>query len=100
MGRTDRKIKEVQAQIEHNRYMLDTMLDRKAEWGDWKEYFTILPRRCELTKEWIIGYVCRRTRVEFHIWADPKTRYEEHQYASMKEVFIRKLKNGNTERDN
>ena len=83
--------RETLAKIEHNRYMLDTLLDKKPKWNDWKEHFTLIPKRCKFTGEIIVGRICRRTRVKYHPWADENGRYVEAQYASMKEVFRRYL---------
>lgn len=95
MGRGTGKSK--YAKIAHNKYMLDILTDRlKARqlWGDWEVFFTLMPKRCELTGKWLVGRVCRRTRIRYVPWNDINGKKVERQYASAKEIFIRKLKDG------
>ncbi len=86
-----RKDKATLDKIAHNKYMLDRLLGEDAPWDDWKASFIILPKQCDLTGEWIIGRVCKRTRVKYIPWSDPKGKVRENEYASMKEVFKRML---------
>jgi hypothetical protein len=88
--------KSMWAKIEHNKYMLDMLQDKKPKFDDWHKGFTILPRRCKLTGKWVIGNVCVRERINYVPWTDPNGKVIEREYASAKEVFIRKLRNGNT----
>ena len=92
--------KSVAAKIAYNKWAFEQLQGKKATWSEWNKHFTLLPKRCRLTGKWIIGNVCIRTKIMYVPWTDPNGKVIMKQYASAKEVFIRKLKDGNTKRDN
>ena len=86
--------KSVAAKIAFNKWKFDELTGNKQKWGEWRKSFIILPRKCILTGKWVIGKACIRTKTCYVPWNDPKGKVVLKQYASAKEVFIRKLRDG------
>ena len=87
------------AKIQANKEELERLMNGETKWGEWRPTTSWIPRRSILSGRWVIGRIYKRgrwtTKMVPHSMGGHKKRIRVRQYATVKEVFKWKLKNGN-----